>query len=938
MTSSFRTSPGKEPQGTNFAALVQKAQSGLSEQAAGRERIAKLDADTRRRNALQKVKDADISFYKGVESLLGGMSNITQQQYKIKKQDEIAEAKLWALENASNLDVDQLGYLRQIGALQSQQDLRSLIATDESLKGADPVAISRFRDFNNYQQHAAMEILVSDTFKGLEGWLQEKYTDKETKYALPSGKRLTPFEASSADPTDAKAMTALLKKEWMKEKGLLIVSNDILQSNAEVSQKATARIDKTHENAWLINSSAKRRELNRGQLRIHKDPNIWLRNEIGERDDEGNVITRAKALDMLERQLIDDLKSGKISLEDIKEMEGTPISDELGGKRAAAAEGKDPNEVNKNQETWGQKHPQRFLRVRQMQAKEENAAFTLSEQTRKRESLQMQQQMIAALPENPTAADYEALRKEYYRNPKFRDLAPKLLESDEAINSVSAKAKVKMKAILEDLKANGRLTSQALSVFPVDLQRDYAAEAKLGDQREAALATHIPELDAYLRDAVKTSTAGGTNYTALAMKRKVLQNMRESYRRYLPANSSSKAAELAFTEAIQALESGKDVRGGQYERGPEGFKNVLPNAKAVTEAKAAAAVDLPVLAKNIREQRPLRSKDVLEARSKRLIQSGQWSPDSHYEYKAMIRGTNALFEENEDRKKYGLSPLGAPPGLKAIENKVSPSVQRYLNRYKTEAAKATAGAQIGFDKALIPNNMGDVIEQAAQVHNIKPAQVAALAKYMNAWDKPGIESLAATFSSYMGQNGGSVNAAVKSMFGDSDNVLNQFTRFSLQYGDTQALRNEALMRPSMRSKYVSSITFDRNQPGIDVYFEDKNFTSVLPGKVKEVGNQLNADGSGYGNFVVVESIDPATGNKVDVLYSHLSSIDVSEGQEITDATRIGTQGGTGSVQSVDGTIASIDFLAPGPKGSKSMTPYTGYESLRNRIARQLKTR
>ena len=106
--------------------------------------------------------------------------------------------------------------------------------------------------------------------------------------------------------------------------------------------------------------------------------------------------------------------------------------------------------------------------------------------------------------------------------------------------------------------------------------------------------------------------------------------------------------------------------------------------------------------------------------------------------------------------------------------------------------------------------------------------------------------------------------------------------------------------PSFSSQ-VSSVTMDTNQPGMDVFFEDKQFPAVLPGKVKEVSSQYNADGSGYGNFIVVESIDPTTGQSVDVLYSHLESpAKYKAGQSINTGQIIGKQGGTGSVQSDDG--------------------------------------
>ena len=137
---------------------------------------------------------------------------------------------------------------------------------------------------------------------------------------------------------------------------------------------------------------------------------------------------------------------------------------------------------------------------------------------------------------------------------------------------------------------------------------------------------------------------------------------------------------------------------------------------------------------------------------------------------------------------------------------------------------------------------------------------------------------------------------------------------------------------------VSSVTFESSggQPGIDVFFEDKKFPAVLPGTVKDIRSQLNPDGSGYGNFVVVESVDPETGKKVDILYSHLATKSpLKVGQQIQAGELVGTQGGTGSVRSADGTIASIDFLAPAEAGSNSMVPYSNYDSLRRRIAAQL---
>ena len=142
----------------------------------------------------------------------------------------------------------------------------------------------------------------------------------------------------------------------------------------------------------------------------------------------------------------------------------------------------------------------------------------------------------------------------------------------------------------------------------------------------------------------------------------------------------------------------------------------------------------------------------------------------------------------------------------------------------------------------------------------------------------------------------------------------------------------------MSSKNIQSINFENanGQPGFDLWFADKRFPALLPGTVKKVGKQ-GSRGRGYGNYIVVESIDPKTGEKVDVLYGHLADggIKVKEGQQVVPGMELGTQGGTGRVVSEDGTIASVDFLAPASKESKSMKPYSRFNELRQELAAQI---
>ncbi|MFZ9263894.1 MAG: M23 family metallopeptidase [Polynucleobacter sp.] len=151
--------------------------------------------------------------------------------------------------------------------------------------------------------------------------------------------------------------------------------------------------------------------------------------------------------------------------------------------------------------------------------------------------------------------------------------------------------------------------------------------------------------------------------------------------------------------------------------------------------------------------------------------------------------------------------------------------------------------------------------------------------------------------------------------------------------EQQELQTQPARELSSFRKQLSSVNYEGpgGQPGVDLFFEDKQFPVVLPGTVKDIGYE-----SGYGNWVVIESTDPETGEAVDVLYAHLASrTQLKKGESVNAGQLVGRQGGTGNVRSADGTIASIDFLAPAPAGSKSMAPYRNYDRLRRRVVQSL---
>jgi hypothetical protein len=373
--------------------------------------------------------------------------------------------------------------------------------------------------------------------------------------------------------------------------------------------------------------------------------------------------------------------------------------------------------------------------------------------------------------------------------------------------------------------------------------------------------------------------------------------------------------------------------------------------------------------------------------------------DPMAEYVGMQMGVDPLTVINRQRIAAGMGQIALPESVTSFSTTVNPKVKRLLDSYRTAqiSARAMVSTQ-QFNPGLVPKGYGPLVVEAAQKAGISPVFVAAFAEAENgSWDTNALSmggaaagvGLMQLSQEYHGPGGtvaqrerelkdprlnltlgAGILSGIYKKYGnwkDSIYVWNmgetgyknwvdagrpntpqagyakslyeRFEKARAKYGDVSALRSGGTMRQSMQRygrpsfERPSSVNFESSggQPGVDLYFESKRFPAVLPGVVKDVSQE-----PGYGNYVVIESTDPSTGEKVDVLYGHLADgVSLRPGQSISAGDIIGTQGGTGNVRSADGTIASIDFLAPAPRGSKSMTPYRNYDNLRRFVVSQL---
>ena len=402
---------------------------------------------------------------------------------------------------------------------------------------------------------------------------------------------------------------------------------------------------------------------------------------------------------------------------------------------------------------------------------------------------------------------------------------------------------------------------------------------------------------------------------------------------------------------------------------------------------------------NLLDQQVFMNDTELEAAIEGYGQPG-WSPPPITEYiSKALSGRVSPFEvlQRQLEASATLKPLENPGSIDTAASTIRPEFLELIQQFPTPERSIRGMSTIGsFEETLVPNGYGPLIQEAASRYGANPTAIAALMEIESGFDRGAVSRTGAVglmqiqpdaHPLYKGGNdpaanidygtqyyqqlieqfkdpvlaAGAYNAGPGRMLEHIEQgrplpaeTVQHMRKFSIalaKYGDQAQLNSTRTMRSSMAAQLqplsayapqVSSIVMERSaaeggQPGMDIFFEDHQFPAVLPGVVKDSGYQVNSDGSGYGYYAVISSIDPTTGQEVDVLYGHFpEAFGLPIGSQVQAGQVIGRQGGTGSVQSYDGTIASIDFLAPAPKGSTSMVPYANYQQLRERIAQQLR--
>lgn len=182
--------------------------------------------------------------------------------------------------------------------------------------------------------------------------------------------------------------------------------------------------------------------------------------------------------------------------------------------------------------------------------------------------------------------------------------------------------------------------------------------------------------------------------------------------------------------------------------------------------------------------------------------------------------------------------------------------------------------------------------------------------------------------------------------GEIEDMLNK--AIGAQQGPRQTAPAGGSLTPSkgisIPGVTITSPVDTSGEPGFDFVIGQRGTPFPVPFKaqvLKVVGNQNwetrletgKGGPRGYGNYVDVRAIDPATGRAFDVRFAHFDKVNpnIKPGDVVNPGTLIGTQGRTGSTT---GAHVSADFYEP-DKNTASRDILQIRDRIRDRLAKGL---
>lgn len=661
-----------------------------------------------RENNRQRVENAKLAGrdLEALSKFSGKLVDFLVDNQKKQNERDYAAGVEIGLQKAREGTLDTSSYDEAVATAKEQDAIASEVEADvQKNSGANYEAGANVGKNTTWKVLGEREGFALGAVSGYSTFVDQKLGDKNF--------------ASSAEYA---AALSEVRQEFYIKAGLAGLRPEFLVNNVYKQLiKDDAAMMRKWQKRFSIDDSFKRQAQASTTLLTTKDIPSFLDATRNTVDKNGQPLGYSGAWALYEKELTDGIAAGKYSEGDLVAMEGQLIPGDPKGR------------------TYGELYATRFGKIRRQAAAQRRQDWENEETDRRQEFEQAEQEFIDSFVDKADTDGFtdeqldDAIATVERLDPGRSATGLRALKN----YSVDAEQLEVQEDQIQNLIANNLLTTDRLKRFDPKLQKKHLSVAQTTDKlleanggdlevQLTAIKDMVEDEADVTRDSARHPTVGlmiarqqqkfqklVTDYAVGGSNDPVGDAYRQVKSEFETIKASNKAfeAEFAFDRGgVQLAQEEMDYR----------IRFIDTNLKSY----GSSAIDMP---------NTLFSQDALKNMVKGFG-SENWTTDPQIDYIADKLGVDPLTVLNRQLKANGMDALPPSPAIEVV-NKLTPTQQRLLNKYKTPE-RSTRGLMgvSEFTPDIVPKGYGSLVESAAKKHNIDPAILSGLIETESGWN------------------------------------------------------------------------------------------------------------------------------------------------------------------------------------------------------------
>jgi len=510
-----------------------------------------------------------------------------------------------------------------------------------------------------------------------------------------------------------------VRKEFFQKAGLSDLKPQFLAKSVYPSlRKHDAALKRKRQLGFAIDDSFQRQAEASTTLLATKDIPSFLDATRNTVDKNGQPLGYSGAWALYEKELTDGIAAGKYSEGDLVAMEGQPIPGDPKGR------------------TYGELYGTRFGKIRRQAAAQRRQDWNNEETDRRQEFEKAEQELVNSF--------IDSSDKDGFTDDQIDDAINTLrdnygMESRELAalknSTVDAKQREVQEDQIENLIAYNLLTTDRLKRYDPQLQKKYLSVAQTTDKLHETGQLKV-QLDA-IKDMVEYKagvTRDSKKHPSVGlMVARQQQRFNSLVTSYAQGGSNDPVGDAyrQIESEFESIESTANAyahefafdRGG-VQTSQEEMDYRIRFIDTNLQSYGGAVLDMP---------NALFSQESLKNMVKGFG-SENWTTDPQIDYIADKLGVDPLTVLNRQLKANKMDALPPSPAIE-VANKLTPTQQRLLNKYKTpERSNRGLMGVSAFTPDIVPKGFGPMVEASAKKHNIDPAILAGLIQTESGWN------------------------------------------------------------------------------------------------------------------------------------------------------------------------------------------------------------